>query len=197
LKHKPPQDRTPRPPNGNVLSMLNSGRNKLAAPASRVKPAQPVQPATPFPIQRFVNQSYGSTTIKAPAPATGAGPPFSHPTHCCVYCGHLVYIPPRALSVRCPMCTHELPVEDVLLSGTVTDPEVVTCGKIVVVENTLVRGNLIACSIDVAGSVCGDIVASYLCTLRPSARHVGRILSRYLNLQEGAEVESHIELIRR
>jgi hypothetical protein len=152
------------------------------------------KPAAPLPIRQFLPEHSMDSTIKAPAPkAAGA---LVHPAHCCVYCGHLVYTPPRAVTIRCPMCAHELPVEDILLSGTVTDPEVITCGKIVVVENTLVRGNLIACTIDVAGSVCGDIVASHLCTLRPTARHVGRLLSRNLNLQEGAVVESYIELIR-
>src|SRR6185437_6572797 len=134
--------------------------------------SKPAGPSQPLPIRQFLPEHTTDSTIKAPvARVAGA---LVHPAHCCVYCGHLVYTPPRAVTIRCPMCAHELPVEDILLSGTVTDPEVITCGKIVVVENTLVRGNLIACTIDVAGSVCGDIVASHLCTLRPTARHVGR-----------------------
>jgi len=196
LRYKPPQDRGPKsrtePANSSqtLLSMFNTARGKSAGAGGRTAAS------APLPLRQFLPDGYSSSSVKAPAPG-GAGASFVHPAHCCVYCGHLVYTPPRAVTIRCPMCTHDLPVEDVLLSGTVTDREVITCGKIVVVENTVVTGNLIACSIDVSGSVVGDIVASYLCTMRPTARHVGRLLARFLNLQEGAVVESAVEVDRK
>ncbi|MCL2646395.1 MAG: polymer-forming cytoskeletal protein [Phycisphaerales bacterium] len=118
------------------------------------------------------------------------------PTHCCVYCGNPVYAPPRATHVHCPKCYRHISVKDILLTGTVTHERFLTAGKITVAPNAHVTAELVACHIDLAGEVHGTILASQSCSVHPTAKHIGTLLTRYLNIQPGATLHSAIEIIR-
>jgi hypothetical protein len=131
-----------------------------------------------------------------PAPsATPAGAPV-RPHLCCVYCGHLLYAPPKATRVRCPVCTRELSVLDVVLRGDVQKAdEIVTAGAVVVPLGARVAADLVACNVDIGGKVLGDVLASHACRVRCTAKVSGRILCRHLVLEPGAEVQGLIEII--
>ena len=118
------------------------------------------------------------------------------PTHCCVYCGHTVYAPPRAPHVHCPKCYRQISVKDILLTGTVTSDRFLTAGKIIVAPHAHITAELVACHVDLAGEVHGTILASQSCTVHPTAKHVGTLLTRYLNIETGATLHSAIEIIR-
>jgi hypothetical protein len=119
------------------------------------------------------------------------------PDRCCVYCGHGLYVPPKAVKVRCPVCIREISVVDITLMGDVQkDGEIVTAGKITVAIGARVAADLVACSVEVGGKVLGDILASQSCRVRCTAKVSGRILCRHFTLEPGAQLEGMIETIR-
>jgi hypothetical protein len=171
-----------------ISSLLKTVRGRSAVPETGGTSS-----TAPLPVGKFLPPQVTSSKVKAPAPS-GAGASFVHPAHCCVYCAHLVYVPPRATRIQCPMCAHELPVQDVMLSGTVEDREIVTAGKIVVVENTIVRARLIACAIEISGLIEGEVRASHLCVLHAVGRVEGLLAAGHLRMAEGAVVTGRIEV---
>ena len=62
-----------------------------------------------------------------------------------------------------------------------------TAGKITVPADVRVAAELVACRVDIAGWVLGEVLASQVCTVRPSARVAGRILCRRLEVEPGRE----------
>jgi hypothetical protein len=129
-------------------------------------------------------------------PAVTASREMVRPERCCVYCGHAIYVGPRVPRVRCPKCFQDIAVQDVLLVGVVESGQIVTAGKIVVHEDARVAADLVACSVEIAGRVLGNILASQRCVILPTGKLAGRILCRHLDLRPGAEVVGEIELIR-
>ncbi|HUO08758.1 MAG TPA: polymer-forming cytoskeletal protein [Phycisphaerae bacterium] len=118
------------------------------------------------------------------------------PDRCCVYCGNGVYAPRGAGKIRCPKCFNDLPVQDVTLKGDVAEEAIITAGKITVAEDARVAAKLVATTIDIAGRVLGDVLASNLCTIRETGKQAGKILCRRLDLKPGAEIDGAVELIR-
>jgi Polymer-forming cytoskeletal len=118
------------------------------------------------------------------------------PERCCVYCGHGIYVGPRVPRVRCPKCFQDIAVQDILLVGVVETGQVVTAGKITVDADARVAADLVACSVEIAGRVLGNILASQRCVILPTGKQAGRILCRHLDLRPGAEVVGEIELIQ-
>jgi cytoskeletal protein CcmA (bactofilin family) len=118
------------------------------------------------------------------------------PERCCVYCGHAIYVGPRVPRVRCPKCFQDLAAQDVILHGVVEASQIVTAGKIIVAEDARVAAELVACSVEIAGRVLGNVLASQRCTILETGKQAGRILCRNLDLRPGAEVIGQIELIR-
>jgi cytoskeletal protein CcmA (bactofilin family) len=74
--------------------------------------------------------------------------------------------------------------------------EVVTAGKITVTMGARVAADLVACTVEVAGKVLGDVLASQECRVRCTAQVSGRILCRQLVLEPGAQIEGMVETIR-
>jgi hypothetical protein len=169
-----------------LWSLLNSVKGKSAlssfAPADHLQP-EIIQTALPDRIPPV-----------RPTPA-GAGGSI-RPEKCCVYCGHLLYAPPRVPRVRCPRCSQEMAIKDVILSGDVREERIVTAGKIVVTSTARVEAELVACNIEIAGRVLGSVLASYCCRLKPTAKVAGNILSRHLEIDPGALLEGQVELVR-
>jgi hypothetical protein len=119
------------------------------------------------------------------------------PERCCVFCGHALYVPAKATMVRCPVCSREISVADVMLSGDVQKAEeIVTAGKIVVSIGARVAADLVGCVVEVSGKVLGDILASQVCRVRCTAKVSGRILCRQLVLEPGAEVTGLVETVK-
>ena len=119
------------------------------------------------------------------------------PQRCCVFCGHELYVPGKVTFVRCPVCTREISVLDVVLSGDVQKAdEIVTAGKITVSMGARVAADLVACDVEVMGKVLGDVLASQVCRVRCTAKVSGHILCRHFVLEPGAEVAGTIETIR-
>jgi hypothetical protein len=118
------------------------------------------------------------------------------PERCCVYCGSGVYAPRGAGKIRCPKCFNDLPVQDLTLKGDVVEEAIITAGKITVAEDARVAAKLVATTIEIAGRVLGDVLASNLCTVRETGKVAGKILCRRLDLRPGAEIDGAVELIR-
>ena len=118
------------------------------------------------------------------------------PERCCLYCGHPLFAPPRAAKIRCPKCLQELPAKHLTLSQDPGEPRILTAGRIIVPENTQIAAQLVACNVDIAGHVLGDILASHTCHIREHAKIAGNILCRRLHLEPGAELTGQIELIK-
>jgi hypothetical protein len=118
------------------------------------------------------------------------------PRTCCVHCGHPLFVPPKVLHIRCPKCSADLPARDIELSGDITEPRILTAGKITVAPDARVHAQLVACSIDIAGMVLGTVLASHTCHLRPTAKVAGNLLCRRLAMDLGAHIEGSVELIR-
>ena len=81
------------------------------------------------------------------------------------------------------------------------DPDVeadsiLTAGTIVVTDGARVRGQLVACMVEIAGKVWGEVLASQVCRVRGTGRVAGRILCRHIVVEEGGQVEGELELIR-
>ena len=87
-------------------------------------------------------------------------------------------------------------MQDVTLTGDVIEEQIVTAGRIIVAENARVAAKLVASSVDIAGRVLGDVLASNVCTIRETGKQAGKILCRRLDLRPGAEIDGAIELIR-
>ena len=149
--------------------------------------------------------TYDDFSLKTPpvvaAPAgvvAGAG---AGPERCCVYCGHALFAAPRVVRVRCPKCFQEMPARDVVIGaeaigGEGHEPRYVTAGKITVAADVRVAAELVACRVDIAGWVLGEVLASQICWVRRSGKVAGRILCRRLEVEPGAHIEGHVELIR-
>ncbi|MGN6369122.1 MAG: polymer-forming cytoskeletal protein [Phycisphaerae bacterium] len=118
------------------------------------------------------------------------------PERCCVHCGFGMYIPRGAQRVRCPKCCNDVSVVDVTLTGDVVEEQIVTAGKIVVEADARVAAKLVASSVEIAGRVLGDVLASNVCTIMETGKQAGKILCRRLDLRPGAEIDGAIELIR-
>jgi hypothetical protein len=115
----------------------------------------------------------------------------------CVYCGHPLYAPPKAVQVRCPVCIREIPVVDLTLRGDVQKADaIVTAGKITVAVGARVAAELVACTVEIGGKVLGDVLASQACRVRCTAKVSGRIICRHLTLEPGAQVEGMMETVR-
>jgi hypothetical protein len=168
-------------------SLLNSAKGKSALQSALQSDA----PA----VRLHARQSPASTPVRLPPISTGTDTVI-HPDRCCVYCGHAVYAPPRVPRVRCPHCTQELPVKDITLSGEVREQRILTGGKIIVASDARIEAELVACHVDIAGKVMGNILASHCCRLRPTAKLAGDILCRHLQIDPGALLEGQVELIK-
>ena len=120
----------------------------------------------------------------------------ARPTHRCVYCGNPLFAPPRTSHVHCAKCYRHISVKDILLTGTIIHERFLTAGKITVAANAHVTAELVACHIELAGEVHGTVLASQSCSVQRTAKHVGTLLTRYLNIQFGAKLRSAIEIIR-
>jgi cytoskeletal protein CcmA (bactofilin family) len=97
--------------------------------------------------------------------------------------------------LRCPKCFREQPLKDVTLTGDVTEERVMTAGKIIVAAGARVCAELVACKVDIAGKVLGNVVASQTCHIRATGKLAGQVLCRYLQLDEGAEMEGSVEIV--
>ncbi|HVX85793.1 MAG TPA: polymer-forming cytoskeletal protein [Phycisphaerae bacterium] len=123
-------------------------------------------------------------------------PAHIRPERCCVFCGHDLYVPPKTTQVRCPVCSRELSVVDVVLRGDVQKAdEIITAGRIDVSIGARVAADLVGCSVEISGKVLGDVLASQLCRVRCTAKVSGRILCRQLIVEPGAEVTGIVETI--
>ena len=98
--------------------------------------------------------------------------------------------------VRCPKCLADLPAKDVLLTGDVEETQVVTAGKITVAPGARVAADLVACTVEIAGMVLGDVLASHRCRVTDTGKLAGRILCRRLDIAPGATVEGPVELVQ-
>jgi hypothetical protein len=184
-----------------LRSLLNSarGRSALTTPLPYEYPT--LGPATvPATIHRMVVKAAPKPPaegrlIPAP-PAKTVTMTADAPRACCVHCGHPLFVPPKAVHVRCPKCSSDLPARDIELTGEVTDEQIITAGKITVAPGARVNARLAACSVDIAGMVLGTVLASHACRLRPTAKLAGNLLCRRLTLESGAQVEGGVELIR-
>ncbi len=167
-------------------SLLTSARGKsaLAGQLPLITSPSPMIPPPPRPAAlRAAPQPSGPARIAAPE-------------RCCVYCGHPLYAPPRTLKIRCPKCFQELPALHITLSGPMSETQILTAGKITLTADAHVRAQLVACSIDIAGMVLGDVIASHVCRIQSGGKVAGRVLCRRLNLEPGACLEGQVELIR-
>lgn len=131
-----------------------------------------------------------------PPPQISSSIVTTRPDRCCVYCGHVLYAPPRLLRVRCPRCCQEMPSKDVTLSGEVSEERILTAAKIVVAADGQYKGELVACNIEIEGMVLGNVLASHCCRLKPTAKVAGNILCRHLVIEPGAVLEGQVELVR-
>ena len=118
------------------------------------------------------------------------------PSHCCVYCGHPLHVPPRTPQVHCVKCYRQMSAKDIVITGTVIKERFLTAGKITVAPKAVVTAELVACHIELAGEVNGTVLASHTCSIRRTGKHAGMLLTRYLNIQTGAILQSEIEIIR-
>ncbi len=172
-------------------SMFNSAKGKSALHSAAAT-------ADSQTVRLYARQSRPAVP---PAPAAPQALDSDHsaiirPDRCCVFCGHAIYAPPRVPRVRCPRCSQELPVKDVTLSGEVREERVLTAGKIIVASDARVEAELVACHIEIAGRVLGNVLASHCCRLRPTAKLAGDILCRHLQIDPGAVLEGQVELIK-
>lgn len=191
-------------------SLLNSARGRsavatpfrypsLATPSPASPAPRPTGPITPPTLSSPVPGTTRAATHPAsprPAPTSETPTPGEGPRCCCVHCGHALYVPPRALRVRCPKCSVDLPAQDVVLAGEVHEEQIVTAGRITVQEGARVSARLVACSVEVAGKVLGTVLASQGCRLRPTGKLAGSLLCRRLMIEPGATLEGSVELIR-
>jgi hypothetical protein len=168
-------------------------------------PSRVVNPTTVVVDQRALGNHAAAVAhlLAATRSAAGAGGAAAasknaiRPERCCVFCGHALYVPPKAALVRCPVCSRELSVTDVLLSGDVQKAdEIITAGKITVSIGARVAADLVGCVVEVSGKVLGDILASQTCRVRCTAKVSGRILCRQLVLEPGAEISGLVETVR-
>ena len=162
-----------------LRSLLTSAQGKSALPAT---------PTFPVPT-RFIPPPFFSNSEDSEKHAPA-------PERCCLYCGHPLFAPPRAIKVRCPKCLQELPAKHLTVSDDPGEPRILTAGKIIVPEGTQIAAELVACNIDIAGMVLGNILASHTCHIRKQGKIAGNILCRRINLEPGAELQGQIELIK-
>ena len=162
-----------------LRSLLTSAQGKSALPAT---------PTFPTPVHIIPPPAVASTSTEiTAAPA---------PERCCLYCGHPLFATPRAIKVRCPKCLQELPAKHLTLTSDPGEPRILTAGKIIIPEGTQIAAELVACNVDIAGFLLGDILASHTCHIRKQGKLAGNILCRNLHLEPGAELQGQIELIK-
>jgi hypothetical protein len=180
----------------------NRARSAIVVEGSRVSQALPHRLPAGHALQLEAAAARARPALPGPAaPSQESSADGStrqvRPERCCVYCGHGLYVPPKAVKVRCPVCIREISVVDVTLQGDVQRAdEIVTAGKIIVAIGARVAADLVACSVEVGGKVLGDILASQSCRVRCTAKVSGRILCRHFTLEPGAQLEGMIETIR-
>ncbi len=164
-------------------------------------PSRPANPAVVVDARVISNHAAAAAHLMAAGRNAAAGtavpkPAPIRPERCCVFCGHCLYVPAKATIVRCPVCSREISVADILLYGDVAQSEeIVTAGKITVSVGARVAADLVGCMVEVSGKVLGDILASQICRVRCTAKVSGRVLCRQLVLEPGAEVTGLIETI--
>jgi hypothetical protein len=180
-------------------SLLNSARGRSSVGTT-------IAAATPFAYPQLVPPTVSSRPRsieileQRPEPEQATRPPSfvttDAPARCCVHCGHVLYVPPKVLRMRCPKCSVDLPAKDIHLTGEIHAEQVLTAGKIVVGADGRVSAQLVACSVDIAGMVLGTVLASHTCRLRATAKVAGNLLCRHLQIDPGARLEGTVELIR-
>jgi len=170
-----------------MLSFLRQALKPLPVSAAERR-------AVSLPLHKFTTVTTRTREqIQPNAPPAPA--PRDVPERCCVYCGHALYAPRRALIIRCPKCFTQIHVKDVLIENDLDAPRTITAGKIIVGPEARVRGDLIACHIVIAGRVLGEVLASHSCRVTATGKVAGRILSRQLAIAPGAIVEGQVELV--
>jgi cytoskeletal protein CcmA (bactofilin family) len=97
--------------------------------------------------------------------------------------------------MRCPTCGRELNVQDIHLAAETSAPEIVSAATIYVEHDARVQADLIAAHIEVRGRVLGNILASVGCILHPTAKVAGKILSRSIRIDPGAQIIGEIERV--
>jgi cytoskeletal protein CcmA (bactofilin family) len=89
-----------------------------------------------------------------------------------------------------------MPIKDLTLTGELQQDRILTAGRITVAAEARFQGELVACNVEIAGMVLGNILASHTCRLRPTAKVAGNILCRHLIIDPGALLEGQVELVR-
>jgi cytoskeletal protein CcmA (bactofilin family) len=97
--------------------------------------------------------------------------------------------------MRCPVCGRELNVQDIHLAAETSASEIVSAATIYVERDARVQADLIAAHIEVRGRVLGNLLASVGCILHPTAKVAGKILSRSIRIDPGAQIVGEIERI--
>jgi len=180
-------------------SLFNSARGRSSVGSSHAM-------ATPFAYPHLVPPTVSSRprSIQAleqqpePEQATRpvTPPGTDAPARCCVHCGHVLYVPPKVMRMRCPRCSVDLPTKDIHLTGEICEEQILTAGKIIVGAEGRISAQLVACSVEIAGMVLGTVLASHTCRLRSTAKVAGNVLCRHLVIDPGARLEGTVELIR-
>ena len=111
----------------------------------------------------------------------------------CPGCRHGFDISRRAVTVRCPRCTHPLAFDDLQLDGRV-DGDVTTMGHIELGPHSSVTGRLTCGALTGAGRLEGDTVVYGLLTLRRGARTRGQLTARAIHTEPGTHCEAHLRI---
>lgn len=113
----------------------------------------------------------------------------------CVLCGEPLYASERSLQVQCKFCRNYLHVRDLHLTTSHSQSRTITCTHLLVDTRARITGDLIARSIEIRGTVAGNIFATTDVRLTPTARVVGHILCSRLHISPGALIDGTIERI--
>lgn len=111
----------------------------------------------------------------------------------CLYCGSAVAAADQARTVVCPGCMRIINVRHYQFSRNGRDQLIETSGHIEIPEGVEVQGHLRAYQIRIAGNFLGQL-AAYECILEPTARVVGQVICRHLQLEPGALLEAELIL---
>ncbi len=111
----------------------------------------------------------------------------------CPSCRHGFDISRRAVTVRCPRCTHPLAFDDLRLDGQVQG-DVTTMGHVELGDTASVRGRLTCGALTTAGRLDGDTVVYGTLALLDTAKTHGRLTARALDAQPGTQCEAYVRI---
>lgn len=108
----------------------------------------------------------------------------------CYHCQRVIDVGVKALTASCPLCSKRVVVQDIIVKAELVDREIRTCGSVVVERKARLACNLLEASgsIEVLGEIDAAVISHSHVFVGAKARWRGACRAPFLVVEPGAQI---------